>query len=148
MPARIRSTGSTVAKPAIMASCAALVAWLPLSAQCVPPHYRSGQDYGVGVFVSIRRSDFTVDKLVCLGQTLRGQRPSQESFSVFFFDSDEAAAHFRGTAIEADPTPKWQRWAHALHAEYSFDSAKHEETLSIQPMGFACPTSAPGIVIV
>jgi hypothetical protein len=111
-----------------------------LFAQCKAPRYRKGQDYGASVWISIAPRDFTLEKLICLGQTLRNKRlrdPGQ--FGVFFFTSFEAAKYFQ-PPVEGVP-PKWRVWARNLHAIYSYekndkDKNKSKETIDIIPLGY------------
>jgi len=121
--------------PAIGATpvaCLALLTGVPAPAECRPPHFRIGQDYCGSVFVSIDRRDFAIKKLICLAQTLRRDRGT---FGVEFFDSYEAAQSFRGMPPEGGPPTTWYDWAKEVHAGYSFDVAKHEESIDISPMG-------------
>lgn len=125
----------------ILAICLVLLVGAPASAQCHPPHFRTGQDYGASLFISVERRDFTLDKLTCLAQALRDRHPDWKTFGVIFFDSYEAAQYFHGQQVE-DIYPKWPEWAKEVHAMYSFDADKHEESLEIWPVGF---TSAPSL---
>ncbi|MGP8176260.1 MAG: energy transducer TonB [Terracidiphilus sp.] len=93
------------------------------------------------MFVSLQPREFTLDKLICLAQTLRDRRPDRKSFGVFFFDSHEAAERFQGDPVEGGFPPRWHEWAKELHATYSFDADKHEETIEIIPMGFIADPS-------
>jgi TonB family protein len=117
----------------LFASCLALFVCAGVSAQCHPPRFRKGQDYGGSVFLSVAPRDFTVEKLICLGQTLRKRRKA-ETFGVMFFSSYEAAKYFR-PPVEGRP-PRWAEWARQLHATYSFDGPKREESLDIIPLGY------------
>jgi len=116
---------------ATLAGCLIFLAGAPASAQCRPPQFRMGQDYGSSVFVSIERRDFTIEKLTCLARTLRRR---WSTFGVVFLDSYEAAQNYRGAPVE-DIYPKWPEWAKEVHALYSFDASKHEESLEVWPMG-------------
>jgi TonB family protein len=118
----------------VLAGCLALLGGTPASAQCRPPSFRSGQDYGGSFLVSIQPRDLTLDKLTCLARALRNRRRDRKSFSVLFFDSDEAAKYFQ-PPVEGYP-PRWPKWAKELHAIYSFDADKHEESLDILPLGY------------
>jgi len=117
-----------------LVGCLALLGAAPASAQCRSPHFRTGQDYGGSLFVSLQPRDFTLDKLTCLAQALRNRRRDRRSFSILFFDSDEAAKYFQ-PPVEGYP-PRWPEWAKELHAIYSFEADKHEESLDIMPLGY------------
>ncbi len=77
------------------------------SAQFRLPHFRTGQDFGGSMYVSISPRDLAVDKLVCLGQTLRKRHK-------LFFTSYEAAKRF-SPPREGYP-PQWPDWASQFHA--------------------------------
>ena len=110
------------------------------SAQCQLPEFRTGQDYGTSVFISLKPRDFTLDKLACLSQALRNQRSEYQNFGVYFFDSEEAAKNFR-LAVEGHP-PRWPEWANELHAMFFFEAGK-EDSLEIFPLGY---NRAPSLV--
>ena len=143
MQALIEMIFSLRATGLLLAGGLVLLGGAPASAQCRPPHFRKGQDYGASIFVSIQSRDFTLDKLACLAQTLRGRRPDYKSFWVFFFDSDEAAKYFQ-PPVEGYP-PRWPKWAKGLHAMYSFEADK-EDRIEILPMGYnSVPSSVTSI---
>jgi TonB family protein len=58
---------------------------------------------------------------------------------VLFFSSVLAARQFHGIPVESGYPPKWQEWARDLHAMYSVDADKREESLEILPMGSETP---------
>jgi TonB family protein len=115
-------------------------------AQCQAPRFHKGQDYGASVFVSIRPSDFTLNKLTCLARRLREARQERKSLGVLFFSSRDAAKYFQPPG-SVDFEPGWPpgrvEWRTHLHALYSFDAAKHEESLKILPLGYE---TAPTLV--
>lgn len=114
--------------------CLTLLADAPAFAQCLPPHFRVGQDYGTSLLVSIQPRDFTLDKLTCLVQALRDRPQEGRTVGILFFDSEEAARYFL-PPVEGYPR-RWPEWAKALHAIYSFDADRNEESLDIVPMGY------------
>jgi hypothetical protein len=124
-----------------VAGCLGVLARAQDSTQCTPPSFRVGQDYGASLFVSIQPRDLVLSKLICLAQILRNRRGDRTNFGVLFFDSAEAAKYFL-PPVEGYP-PRWPQWAKRLHAIYSMDADKHEESLGILPMGF---NTAPSLL--
>ena len=106
---------------------------MPCAAQRDMPSFYTGQDYGASLYISIKPQDFTLERLVHLAQALRLRRPEQKNFGVFFFSSDEAASYFQPPVEGLRGTPLMAR---QFHAYYSFEEAKHEESLSIMPLGY------------
>jgi hypothetical protein len=50
------------------------------AAQCRPPHFSVGRDYGISVYVSIRARDLNFKNIACVGQNLRDQRKDSAVF--------------------------------------------------------------------
>jgi hypothetical protein len=92
-----------------------------------------GQDYGASVFLGLSPHDFTVRKLTCLARKLRDERElGLKTFYVAFFSSHEAAKYFQPPGSPSYST----RYGQQLHATYTFDYKKGQETLDIMPTGF------------
>ena len=125
----------------IFAGYLPLLGAAPASAQCPEPHFRTAHDYGASLLVSMQARDFTLDNLTCLAQTLRNRSGDHKIFSILFFSSREAAEYFQ-PPVEGY-LPKWPGWAKQVHAIYSFDANKHEESLDILPMGY---NTAPSLL--
>jgi hypothetical protein len=94
------------------------------TAQCRPPGFKKGRDYGATVHVSLTARDFNVANLVCIVKTLQRKR---QIVQVLFFTSAEAAQNFVPSQIEAPPEAA--SWAKDLHADYVFESEKRAEYL-------------------
>jgi hypothetical protein len=85
-------------KTFLLAWCLTLATAASVSAQCTTPRYRKVQDTtskaGGSMNLSIRPDDVTLEKLVCLAQTLQKQHELWKNWGVFIFTSDEAAKSF------------------------------------------------------
>lgn len=117
----------------------AIFALLTLSecgfAECHPPAFRKGRDYGKSIYVSINPNDFTLTNLVCIAKVLNKGNLYSRDFSVLFFTSQDAALNFVPGPIEVQRA-KWAVWAANLHAGYFMDLVRHEEYLQILPVGY------------
>lgn len=105
-------------------------------AQCRAPRFRKGRDYGASVYVSVQPSDLTINKLVCLAQTLRMRHPDRTSYTILVFSSPDGANNFQASHADYEDPFAWARWAKQLRAIYVFDPDKHQEHLDITPFGY------------
>lgn len=119
--------------------CLNLVAAGTASAACKAPEYRRIVDHinaqtGEGiVHVSIAPSDFTLDGVICLTQSLKSQHPQWTSVIVLLFSSDDAALYFKPDKLTG--TPENWRYQRELRALYSIDTARGRDYISILPFG-------------
>lgn len=110
------------------------------AAQCTPPQFRIGRDLinyeseSGAVHISLRPTDFTLGKLVCLARSLRRQHPTWKNVSVLMFSSEDAAVRFVGGKMGV-PDDLW-RFDKEMRAFYSLDALRQEEYLAITPAGF------------
>jgi TonB family protein len=136
-----KETSHLVAVGLILVGGLSVLGAAPANAKCHPPHFREVDFYGL-ISVSLRRRDFTPEKLACVAQTLRRSHPHLRSPGVAFFTSYEAAEHFHGMPIEGvGGGPRWDVWAREFRGIYSFDDAKRTESLAIAPAGFGTSLS-------
>lgn len=123
--------------------CLFLILWSNGLAQCHAPHFRLGKDFSSkddadgSLWISIGSRDFTVNKLTCLVQDLRKHHPNWTDAGVFIFGSHEAAKYFQ-PPVEGYP-PKWPEWAKQFRALYSYNVTRHEEYLTLLPLGYGTP---------
>jgi hypothetical protein len=115
------------------------------TAQCRAPHFHIGQDFsnpeqGIGsLAVSLQPKDFTFQKLSCLCQMLMKENPKWERGLVQIFTSRDAADNM--SHMLQEPPPEAKRWDREDHAFCSLDKSRHEEQLTILPLGLHGPPS-------
>jgi hypothetical protein len=123
-------------KTFLLAWCLMAATAVSASAQCSAPRYRKFQDTaskpGGSMNLSIRPDDATLEKLVCLAQTLQEQHPRWKSWGAFVFTSDEPAKGFvpvTGSAA-GDYLPDLRARANIHDGNV---------TLTMTPIGYANP---------
>jgi TonB family protein len=92
------------------------------------------------MFVSVSPNDFTVEKLACLGRTLRSRHPEWKDVTVAIFSSSDALKHYPpGGGVGDDLRPRDSRRIMEsklrLNAAYLLDVAKQREYLELSPLG-------------
>ncbi len=116
--------------------CFLLGAGSSLMAQCVAPHYSIGKvlqesPSSLTAYVSIKLSDFTPRKLICLASVLKARYQGRARIFVAIFSNQEAAKYYVPLGVER--TEQMVRWASKLHAVYDFDATEHRERLVLIP---------------
>lgn len=126
----------------LFAVCLACALGTTALGQCRPPRFQKGRDFidsttGTGsLYVSLRLGDFTLNKLICLAETLRSRNPNWSNVGILVFSSRDAAFNFQASHADYEDPAAWKRWAKQLHASYFFNADKHEEYLEIMPLGY------------
>jgi TonB family protein len=105
--------------------------------ECRSPQYRTGATFlddpqAVVKNISIPLREFAPDKLVCLAAHFRQRYPGRD-ITINFFSSHRAAAS--SSFIQFEGTEEGGDMLVQMHAQYVFDSGKHEEYLFILPAG-------------
>jgi hypothetical protein len=132
--------------------CLAGVPVASARAECVVPPYFPVKDFinpdtGVGfIHLWVPPLEFTLDRIVCLLQTLKGQHQTWTDVSVDLFSSEEAAEDFdvapmeripvvavNGNVVRYKDTAELYR---ELRGRYVLDIDRHEHYLEITPTGF------------
>jgi hypothetical protein len=137
----IRATCALSLVFGVLAGCPSLLGGSPDSTGCSLADVHIGRNDDIYSFAGVAPSDFTIEKLACLGRSLMRERRLR-SIIVFFFDSNEASERFEVLPWEGC-CPGPVEAARRDHAEYSFDpDQKPEERLLIKPEGFLGEFSA------
>ena len=94
------------------------------------------------MFVSVSPSDFTVEKLACLGRALRSRHAKWPDLTIGIFSSSDALEHYPPGGVVGDyvalPRGEYQNIVGSktrLNAAYLLDVAKEREVLQISPIG-------------
>ena len=114
----------------------------PLSAEaCVAPAYFVAvdntsryRDVPGYLQVSLARPAFTLPNLDCLVRTLKASYFSDFGLTIFVFDQRYYAGEFVPALME--PTEKALLTYQQLRAMYVFEPSKHQESITITPLGY------------
>jgi hypothetical protein len=106
---------------------------------CRPPAYREGyilEDLPSSIWmnISVDTSNFAPERLICLAAALRQRYSDRRQISVVVFSSFAAAKGFK-TPFTGESLKRSTNWSLENHALYSYDADKHEEYVTIMPLG-------------
>lgn len=117
------------------------------TAECHPPSFKGGPDLinpdtGEGELrIAVRLDDISIESLACLAETLRSQHAGWRNVGVLIFRSKIAAYNFRAADVDYSGPVPGPNPARQLLASYFLNIHKHENFLTIDPLGYGASPS-------